>query len=364
MGHEFFYLLALNRIFFQSPLVARALLGEAKSAESVFHSRENFARFFENKPILFDNFKNFNNWKRVERDLKLIEERKIKVVPFLDAKYPRLLGQIYDPPMLLFVRGNRLELLDSISVSIVGSRKATNRGLEVAFEIAGGLADLGVTVVSGLAFGVDAAAHSGALESSGGTVAVMGCGVDIDYPYSNKKIANKIEETGLIISEFPIGEQAQPYYFPQRNRIISGLSVATVVVEAAEKSGSLITARFALEQGREVAACPGNANILTYRGNNSLIKNGAALVENSTDVIEVIQKYLPKKASVKNPGHLCCDIAKHSHLLKIIEEHGEVSLDELASFSGFDSSELLVQLTGLVLEGKILELDCGRYKIR
>ncbi|HTX14044.1 MAG TPA: DNA-processing protein DprA [Candidatus Baltobacteraceae bacterium] len=201
-----------------------------------------------------------------------------------DPRYPALLGEIFDPPILLFARG-RTELLEPFHFAVVGTRRPTPYGLAVAERLAGDLARAGLTIVSGMARGIDTAAHKGALAAGGDTVAVLGCGVDVVYPTENRRLAADLAARGLIISEFAMGSVAFPQNFPVRNRIISGLSSGVLVVEGAQYSGSAITAKLAIDQGRECFAVPGNVTSKSSWGPNLLIKQGAKLVQDWNDVI-------------------------------------------------------------------------------
>jgi DNA processing protein len=201
-----------------------------------------------------------------------------------DPRYPPLLREIFDPPILLFARG-RVELLQSLTLGVVGTRRPTPYGLAVTERLSGDLAHAGLTIASGMARGIDSAAHKGALAAGGDTVAVLGCGADVVYPSENRKLAADLAARGLIISEFPMGAIAFPQNFPIRNRIISGMSVGVLVVEGAQYSGSAITAKLALDQGREVFAVPGNITSKSSWGPNLLIKQGARLVQDWNDVI-------------------------------------------------------------------------------
>jgi DNA processing protein len=207
-----------------------------------------------------------------------------ELVTIGDPRYPQPLREIFDPPVLLFVRG-RVELLQTLMLGVVGTRHPTPYGLAVAERLSGDLAHAGLTIVSGMARGVDTAAHRGTLAAGGDTVAVLGCGVDVVYPAENKKLAAEIAARGLIISEFPMGTTAFPQNFPIRNRIISGMSLGVLVAEGAQYSGSAITAKLAMDQGREVFAVPGNITSKLSWGPNLLIKQGARLVQDWNDVI-------------------------------------------------------------------------------
>jgi DNA processing protein len=213
-----------------------------------------------------------------------LKETNTVVVTIGDSRYPGPLREIYDPPILLFARG-RVELLDSIMLGMVGTRRPTPYGLAVAERMGADLAQAGLTIASGMARGIDTAAHKGALAAGGNTIAVLGCGVDIVYPSENRKLAGELAIKGLLLSEFPMGSTAFPQNFPIRNRIISGISVGVLVVEGAQYSGSSITAKLAMDQGREVFAVPGNITSQLSWGPNLLIKQGAKLVQDWNDVI-------------------------------------------------------------------------------
>lgn len=220
-----------------------------------------------------------------ERDLAAAEKLGCQVVGFGSPGYPPLLKQIADPPLVLYIRGD-VTLLARHTVAVVGTRRPTAYGSSVAHRLASDLSERGLVIASGLARGVDSAAHRGALEAKGKTIAVLGCGVDVVYPRENKRLTEQIVEKGALVSEFPLGTAPQPENFPIRNRIISGLSLGVLIVEAAEYSGSLITARLASEQDREVYAVPGNITSAQSFGPNLLIKQGAKLVDNWMDVME------------------------------------------------------------------------------
>lgn len=220
-----------------------------------------------------------------EKDIAASAAAGCRILTFGHEDYPPLLKQIPDPPLALYVRGDS-SLLSQHAVAIVGTRRPSAYGSSVAHRLAGDLAGRQIVIVSGLARGIDSAAHRGALEAKGKTVAVLGSGIDVLYPKENKQLADKIMESGAVISEFPMGTAPVPENFPIRNRIISGLSLGTVIVEAAEYSGSLITARLAAEQNREVYAVPGNITSAQSFGPNLLIKQGAKLVDRWTDVVE------------------------------------------------------------------------------
>ena len=237
-----------------------------------------------------------------------------------DARYPQLLREIFDPPFLLFARG-KVELLQSIAVGVVGTRRPTPYGLAVAERLSGDLSHAGLTIVSGMARGIDSAAHKGTLAAGGDTVAVLGCGVDVVYPSENRKLASEIASKGLIVSEFPMGATAFPQNFPIRNRIISGISLGVLVVEGAQYSGSAITAKLAMDQGREVFAVPGNITNKLSWGPNLLIKQGARLIQDWNDVVSELpaesRRHLIEQGRRKLLGDgVASDEASQASLLK------------------------------------------------
>jgi DNA processing protein len=247
------------------------------------------------------------------------------LVSLFDSRYPKLLRDIFDPPIVLFARG-RVELLASISVGVVGTRRPTPYGLAVAERLSADLAHAGLTIVSGMARGIDTAAHKGALGASGDTIAVLGCGVDVVYPSENRRLAADIAARGLIVSEFPMGSVAFPQNFPIRNRIISGLGAGVLVVEGAQYSGSAITAKLAMDQGREVFAVPGNITSKASWGPNLLIKQGARLVQDWNDVVVELP--------AESRRHLIDKGRK-----RIMAEGGESSADAQASLLTGGSSQ-------------------------
>ena len=224
-------------------------------------------------------------YQEAEHELRRIEERGISLLCFGDSDYPALLANTYKPPMVLYVQGDP-GLLGKAALAVVGSRAATSYGLKIARDLGGQLAAKGLVVVSGLALGIDTAAHAGTLAVGGETIAVMGCGLDVVYPRSNERLAAEIALHGALVSEYPLGTQPDAFRFPARNRIISGLALGVLVVEAAQRSGSLITARLALDEGREVFAIPGRVDSVKSTGTHRLLQEGAKLVGSVDDILE------------------------------------------------------------------------------
>lgn len=280
------------------------------------------------------------------------------ILTLADPRYPSQLLQIPDPPVLLYVRGDP-GLLSRPGLAVVGSRNATPQGSRTAEAFAAALSEAGYSIISGLALGIDAAAHRGALKVGGDTVAVIGTGVDRLYPAGNAALAGQILERGAIVSEFPLGTPARAANFPRRNRIIAGLSRGVLVVEAAPESGSLITARLAGEQGREVFAIPGSIHSPLSRGCHRLIREGAKLVETARDVLEELQGFA---VPVQAPSGEACGIGAAERQVLAALGHDPCSLDELGQRCGLTADALLAILMGLELEGRVAVLPGNCYQ--
>lgn len=293
------------------------------------------------------------------------------LVPITSAEYPPALRDIFDPPLVLFVRG-RIELLQSLMIGIVGTRRPTAYGTAAAERLAGDLAAAGLTIVSGMARGIDTAAHRAALAAGGDTAAVFGCGVDVIYPAENRKLAEQIAEKGALISEFPMGAPAYPQNFPVRNRIVSGMSAGVVVVEGAQYSGSSITARLALDQNREVFAVPGNITSRMSWGPNLLIKQGAKLVQEWNDVIVELKPEDRRRLAERAQGSLQLDALKEDNrpnlppgpmgeicrtILAALKPDSPTHIDALLeSCDTCSSSEIIAGLFELEIAGLVRQL--------
>jgi DNA processing protein len=270
-----------------------------------------------------------------------------------ETGYPALLAAIYDPPKRLYLRGARRHLLDGPCIAVVGARACSSYGAQVARSLGRGLAAAGAVVVSGLARGVDGEAHRGALEASGATVAVLGCGIDRDYPQAHAGLAARIADAGLIVSEYPPGVEPAPWRFPARNRIVAGLSAAVVVVEARERSGALITAELALEEGREVLAVPGEITSALSAGTNALLRQGAAPLLCPEDALAAVGL----EAAVsrrETPGGPAGD------LLAVLRDAPR-DVDGLARQTGLTPAGVAAALAVLELEGLVRSAD-GIYR--
>lgn len=303
------------------------------------------------------------------RELVQAEAAKCRLVSWDEPQYPQLLREIYDPPPLLYVKGN-VDLLNRHAISIVGTRRPTPYGNQMAERLARDLADRGLVIVSGLARGIDACAHKGALSSANGvTIGILGCGIDVIYPKENRKIFAEIEQRGAIISEFPMGAFPAPQNFPIRNRLIAGMARGVVVVEGAQYSGSLITARLAMESSREVFAVPGNVTQPVAFGPNQLIKQGAKLVASWEDVIEELPtpiraELLPVETT---DGAARASLVEQSlgpagkALYAMLEVDSARHVDDLVEHSGLSSSEVLSSLFELEMKGLVQQLPGKQF---
>jgi DNA processing protein len=314
------------------------------------------------------------NWLLIDDIINKSHDCNSEIITYDDALYPRLLKQIYDPPLVIFIQGNK-KLLNQSQLAMVGSRSASVNGRETAFKLAEQLSEMGLVITSGLALGIDAAAHKGALTVNSSTVAVVATGLDKVYPAKHRALAQQIlARQGAIISEFLPGTLPKPGHFPKRNRIISGLSIGVLVVEAALKSGSLITARCALDQNREVFSIPSSINNLQAKGCHWLIKHGAKLVEEVADILEEltlldetslhlnkqekVQDIVNKEVDQKNQNKDLCD----DELLASVGF--EITpVDKVVSRSKLPIEEVLTRLTILELSGLVAAVPGGYLRL-
>ncbi|HCZ17024.1 MAG TPA: DNA-protecting protein DprA [Candidatus Accumulibacter sp.] len=301
-----------------------------------------------------------DNHAAVDQALAWSERPDHHVLNLADVEYPQALLQIPDPPAVLYIRGH-LGLLNRPALAMVGSRNPTPQGVRNAEHFAAAFADAGLTIASGLALGIDAAAHRGALARSGNTVAFIGTGIDRLYPAGNQQLALEIAARGAVVSEFPMGTPPTAANFPRRNRLISGFSRGTLVVEATIDSGSLITARLAAEQGREVFAIPGSIHSPQSRGCHKLIREGAKLVETVQDVVDEIGTH---PAGAPTPSGPCdtADSTSAAGELLLAMGFDPCSLDQLVSRSGLTAETLSVTLLHLELDSLVAALPGGRYQ--
>lgn len=322
------------------------------------------------------------DWEKVDADLKWVEQEDASIITLDDDSYPPMLKELADAPPLLYIMG-QAEILKLPQLAIVGSRNPTHAGKEIAHDFAAHLTNMGMTITSGMALGIDSAAHQGALDSMqkgntghGFTVAVTGTGLDRVYPAKNRDLAHNIAENGVIISEYALGTPPLPGNFPRRNRIISGLSMGVLVVEAALQSGSLITARLAIEQDREVFAVPGSIHHPLAKGCHALIRQGAKLVETATHILEELKGF---GEMIEESSNETEKSAKNSHQkletepnssLNVDEEYQQVlkcvdfeptSVDKVVERSGLTADAVCSMLLVLELQGYVTALSGGYY---
>jgi DNA processing protein len=361
--------IALNMVDGVGPIRVRALRDRFGEPQAILAASK--AELMQVEGVGEEVARSITSWREkvdLDAELQRIEKSGVRVVCRDDAEYPKNLREIYDPPLVLYVKGILTER-DALAIAVVGSRRTTLYGQDMARKLAFQLARVGVTVVSGLARGIDTAAHHGALQAKGRTVAVIGCGIDIVYPAENKKLADEIvEKGGAVVTEFPFGVQPDRQNFPMRNRIISGWSLGVVVVEANLKSGALITANQAAEQGRQVFAVPGRADSILSKGANKLIKDGAKLTEDVEDILSEFEYLLPKTAWEPGDAGLEGSGTKPALQLSETEEkvmaqvgNEEVAIDEIIRASGLTTACVSATLLALEMKRLVRQLPGKQY---
>lgn len=353
--------LALKQVAGVGNVLYKRLIDRFGTPEGVFQAGEKALLSVEGiSPDTAREIGAFSHFKEVDRELEKIIKGGISLVSLHDPDYPSLLAVIYDPPPFLYVQGRCLQS-EFFPMAIVGSRKPTHYGVTVAERFGREMAERGMTVVSGFARGIDAAAHRAVLAAGGRTIAVLGSGIDRIYPREHRSLFDEIAERGAVLSEFPMGAAPEAHHFPQRNRIIGGLSVGCLVVEATVESGSLITARLALEQGREVFAVPGSIFSETSRGTHRLIRSGAKLVEQIEDILEEIAPQWAKKQteSAAPIPSLEGEERKLYDLLQFDPKH----IDQLIGESQLSAAAASSLLLSLELKGVVRQLD-GKFYAR
>jgi DNA processing protein len=353
-------LVALNMVEHVGPVRVRQLLEHFGDAPAILSaSRDQLLRV---RGIGEETAEAIANWEKtvdLGGELKRISEFGCHILTAADAEYPELLRQIYDPPIVLYVRGRLLEK-DKNGVAMVGSRMTTPYGIESARKLAYQLAYVGVTVVSGGARGIDTAAHQGALSAKGRTVAVLGTGINIIFPPENAKLFEQITESGAVITQFPFNRNADKQSFPIRNRIVAGMTLGTVVVEANLTSGALITANMAVEQGRQVFAIPGRIDSPRSKGCHELIKKGAKLCEGAEDVLSEFEYLFPASNRPPGPNETgvlpAIELSANEQKAYDALSEDESSVDEVIRRSGLPSSAVLVALLSLEMKRLIKQL--------
>ncbi|MGO9529248.1 MAG: DNA-processing protein DprA [Verrucomicrobiia bacterium] len=363
--------IALNMVDGVGPIRVRALLDRFNEPQAILSATK--ADLMQVEGVGDEVARSIISWREkvdLDGELTRIEKAAVQIVTRDDPEYPKNLREVYDPPIILYVRGTLSER-DALAIAVVGSRRTTLYGQDMARKLAYQLGRVGVTVVSGLARGIDTAAHTGALQAKGRTVAVIGCGIDIVYPAENEKLANEIiEKGGAVVTEFPFGVKPDKQNFPMRNRIISGWSLGTVVVEANLKSGALITANQAAEQGRQVFAVPGRADSILSRGTNKLIKDGAKLTEDAEDILGEFEYLLPKRATEQAEAASEGGGTKPALVLSEMEEkvmaqvgQEETAIDEIIRASGLTTACVSATLLSLEMKRLVRQLP-GKLYVR
>jgi len=343
----------------------RALVAYFKSTEAIF--KASIKELSAVEGIEFKtarNIKAYRDFDYGKQQLIKAKQLGVRIVHFWDPDYPENLKKIYDPPVLLYVKG-KLTKDDKFALSMVGTRLPTSYGKVVAEKIAKELAQRGMVIVSGLARGIDTICHWATIQSGGRTLAIMGSGLDYIYPGENRRLAEKIVSQGALISEFPLGTKPEAVNFPRRNRIIAGLSLGTIVVEAGLKSGALLTANYALEQNREVFAVPGNINSPKSIGTNQIIKDGARLIFGASDVLLELEPQLKKflKEEQESRSRLPADLSEfESQLLKKLSNE-PIHIDKLAQQLGKSTAETLSALLPLEFRDLVKQLP-GKLFVR
>ena len=355
------YWLALSMIDNLGPVTARRLLNIFGNPEAIFK-----ASFTDLKSIegigekRAKAIKSFNRWNEAEEIIKKCKDLNIGLITQEEDSYPENLKTIPDPPLVVFVSGKPIPG-DRYAVAIVGSRKYTDYGRRVTEKLSCELSEIGITIVSGLARGVDTTAHIGAIKSKGRTIGVFGSGLDKPYPPENRQLIRKVTEHGYVISEFPPGMPPNKENFPKRNRLISGLSLGVIVVEAGLESGALITANYALEQGREVFAVPGSIFSKNSAGTNNLIKKGARLVSGVDDILEELAPKLKGLITNKSPQSRALELSeKEKDIIKIIGDES-LHIDEIARKAERPVSEIAAILLNLELKGLVKQAEGKRF---
>ena len=350
-------LIALNLVKGLGSIKIKALLEHFKSALNVFGASSGELKKIEGiSSKIVSAIAKIKNSREFKEELELIEKNNIKAITINDENYPKNLKEIYDPPIVLYVKGDILAC-DDTAVGIVGSRRASYYGLSFAERIAYELSNLGITVVSGMARGIDTKAHRGVLRAKGRTLAVLGSGLNNIYPPENKRLSEEITQFGAVVSEFPLNTKPLAGNFPRRNRIISGLSLGIVVVEAARNSGALITARLGLEQGREIFSVPGRVDSRISYGTNQLIREGAKLLNSIDDILEELKPRLKEKLQSKEDETLVpkrLNEIETSIYSSLTTE--PMHVEEIVKGSNLELSTTLSYLLQLELKGLIRKL--------
>ncbi len=366
------YFIALGSVKGLGNVLTSRLIENCGSAEKVFEAARTSGALTKIDGIGKETenlIQNFREWEKAEKAVSEAHKRGFDILTLSDAEYPAKLKEIHSAPPVLYVFG-KIERKDELSVAIVGSRYCNRYGTDVAKSLSRDLAGTGVCIVSGMARGIDSAAHKAALDAGGRTIAVLGSGLDVIYPPENHELYESIAKNGAVISAFPLGTEPDKNNFPERNSVISGLSLGTVVVQAAKKSGALITAHLALEQNREVFAVPGRIGENISTGTNRLIKKGAKLVENADDIVDEI----PALRGLKNGEEQKNALKAYEEKLALLPEnrkkllslirHEPLHIDQIAQKSGESVSSISTPMLELEIEGLVQQVEGGLYQAK
>jgi len=350
------YWIALNSLEKVSTKLSHSLIEHFGSPEKIFSSSKDELKSVEGMtPVALKAVTEFKHLEWAEKELQMARDLGVSLIHWGSQEYPKSLAQIYDPPVLMYVKGSLIET-DKSAIAMVGSRKATSYGIKAANKFASALTKHKVTLVSGMARGIDTEVHRTTLRNDGRTIAVLGSGLEFIYPPENRGLYAEIIKHGAVISEFPLLSPPKKHHFPRRNRIISGLSLGTIVVEASERSGSLITARFALEQGREVFAIPGSVGGETSKGVHRLIQDGAKLVQNVDDIMNELQIPIRANRTLQNP--VLSEV--ETWILTALDDE-PLSADHLIQNSAHSARKVSAALTDLELKGFVRQIHGNRY---
>ncbi|MCX8043976.1 MAG: DNA-processing protein DprA [Desulfobacterota bacterium] len=361
--HEHYYWIALRNVCGIGTVLCKNLIERFGSPQQVFEANdEDLLRVPGVNQRTITALRRGLPSSDAEHELALLCQRSISLVTYTDSAYPRLLRHIYDPPPFLYVRGT-LPDGDAGMLAVVGSRSASTYGRRITDQLCRDLAANGITVVSGMARGIDACAHQAAVSAGGKTVAVLGCGVDVIYPPEHKKLYDTIVANGAAVSEYPPGTEPNSYHFPARNRIISGMARGVLVVEAGPNSGSLITARCALDQGRDVFAVPGSVYAYTSKGTNNLLRSGAKVVETAQDILEEFGPCTGSTESTLVNMRQPEDLTAEQERVFGLFGNEPVHIDTLSNAGRFPPGRLAAVLLELELKGLVVELP-GKYFAR
>jgi DNA processing protein len=362
---EWKYWIALKMVQGVGEVLFRNLLAKFNNPKGVFEANLSEIQRVEGiGEKTAKEIKGFKDWNKAEEEVSKIRKSGFNLILLKNSNYPSNLFNTYNPPPFLYIKGDILPK-DDTAIAIVGTRTPDSYGRLVTERLGEELSVRGVTIVSGMARGIDSIAHMAALKRGGRTIAVLGSGLDIIYPAENKKLYEEISNKGAVISEFPLGSPPESVNFPKRNRVISGLSLGVVIVQASDKSGSLITASLALEQNREVFAVPGNIGTKLSRGTNKLIKQGAKLVESVEDILSEIEALRTlKDKEIKEDDISVIELSNEERLIYSKLKNESLHVDEITKLSGMSSAKALSILLSLELSGLIIQLPGKMFQLK